>query len=198
MVRSRRQIRVPRLNSPRTESGRIQLTPIGSHTGAADKVNECKWASHRPKNKVCRRDEAGAAPEQRSHVPAEFAMLSNGARKMPDHSAHKGKDLAGDERLLVERWLGRALSGGETSTLNAYRPHAAPVGDEREALRRAIVAQARAIGGAGRPGHGHPARAIASVIGRVDAAGIRKVDGSPQLWRAVEWPLPGAATMTVS
>jgi hypothetical protein len=36
------------------------------------------------------------------------------------------------------------------------------------------------------------------VIGRVDAAGIRKVDGSPQLWRAVEWPLPGAATMTVS
>jgi hypothetical protein len=28
---------------------------------------------------------------------------------MPDHSIHRASDLAGDERLIVERWLGRAL-----------------------------------------------------------------------------------------
>jgi hypothetical protein len=43
---------------------------------------------------------------------------------MPNHSVHKASGL----------------------TLNAYRPHAAPVGAEREALRRNIIAQAREIG----------------------------------------------------
>jgi hypothetical protein len=33
---------------------------------------------------------------------------------MPDHSVHKAGDLAHDERLLVERWLGRILSNDET------------------------------------------------------------------------------------
>jgi hypothetical protein len=65
---------------------------------------------------------------------------------MPNHSIHKASDLAQDERMLVERWLGRALFGDETISLNAYRPHPAPVGDEREALRRDIITQAREIG----------------------------------------------------
>ena len=65
---------------------------------------------------------------------------------MPDHSVHKATDLARDERLLVERWLGRALSNDETISVNAYRPHSAPSGDEREVLRREIVTQAQEIG----------------------------------------------------
>ena len=65
---------------------------------------------------------------------------------MPDHSVHKAGDLARDERLLVERWLGRSLSNDETINVNAYRPHAAPTGDEREILRREILTQAREIG----------------------------------------------------
>ena len=65
---------------------------------------------------------------------------------MPDHSVHKAGDLARDERLLVERWLGRPLSNDETISVNAYRPHSAPAGDEREILRREILTQAREIG----------------------------------------------------
>jgi hypothetical protein len=65
---------------------------------------------------------------------------------MPDYSVHKASDLALDERLVVERWLGRSLSNDETISLNAYRPHMAPAGEEREALRRDIIAQAREIG----------------------------------------------------
>jgi len=68
---------------------------------------------------------------------------------MPNHSVHKASDLAPDERMFVERWLGRALLRDETVTLNAYRPHAAPAGAEREALRRNIIAQAREIGSRG-------------------------------------------------
>jgi hypothetical protein len=65
---------------------------------------------------------------------------------MLDHSVHRAGDLAHDERLLVERWLGRALSNDETISLNVYRPHSAPTGDEREILRREIVTQAQEIG----------------------------------------------------
>jgi hypothetical protein len=65
---------------------------------------------------------------------------------MPDHFVHKAADLAPDERLLVERWLGRVLSNDETISVNAYRPHSPPVGDEREILRRKIVTQAQEIG----------------------------------------------------
>jgi hypothetical protein len=65
---------------------------------------------------------------------------------MPDHSVHRASDLHRDERLLVERWLGRSLSDDETISVNAYRPHPAPEGDKREALRREIVSQAREIG----------------------------------------------------
>ena len=65
---------------------------------------------------------------------------------MPDHSVHKASDLPRDERLIVERWLGRALSNDETISVNAYRPHSAPSGDEREILRREIMTQAREIG----------------------------------------------------
>jgi hypothetical protein len=46
----------------------------------------------------------------------------------------------------VERWLGRAVSDEETVSLSVYQLHPAPVGPEREALRRQIVSQARAIG----------------------------------------------------
>jgi hypothetical protein len=65
---------------------------------------------------------------------------------MSHHSVHNASDLPQDERLLVERWLGRALSDDETISLKVYRPHPAPAGDEREALRREIIAEAREIG----------------------------------------------------
>jgi hypothetical protein len=65
---------------------------------------------------------------------------------MPDHSVHRASDLPGDERLIVERWLGRALSNDETISINAYSPHAAPDIARRQGLRRDIVAQAGEIG----------------------------------------------------
>ena len=65
---------------------------------------------------------------------------------MPDHSIHRASDLAGDERMIVERWLGRALSNDETISVNAYRPHTVLDSARRQELRRDIVAQAREIG----------------------------------------------------
>jgi hypothetical protein len=65
---------------------------------------------------------------------------------MADHSVHKASDLADDERLIVERWLGRPLSDDEAISINAYHPHVAPDVRKREALRRSILAQAREIG----------------------------------------------------
>ena len=65
---------------------------------------------------------------------------------MADHSVHKAGDLASDERRLVERWLGRPLSNDETISVNAYRLHSAPTGDEHETLWREILTQAREIG----------------------------------------------------
>ena len=65
---------------------------------------------------------------------------------MPDHSVRKAGDLARDERLLIERWLGRPLSDDETISVSAYHRHPAPNGEEREVLRREIVTQAREIG----------------------------------------------------
>lgn len=65
---------------------------------------------------------------------------------MSDHSIHRAGDLAGDERMIVERWLGRALANDETISVNAYRPHIAPDSARRQGLRREIVAQALEIG----------------------------------------------------
>jgi hypothetical protein len=65
---------------------------------------------------------------------------------MPDHSVHKAGELPDEQRLLVERLLGRALADDETISVSAYRPHPAPARDKREALRQDIVMQARAIG----------------------------------------------------
>jgi hypothetical protein len=65
---------------------------------------------------------------------------------MPDHSIHRASDLAGDERLIVERWLGRQVSNDETISINAYRAHIPPDGRKREILRQDIVDQAREIG----------------------------------------------------
>ncbi|HEY3457560.1 MAG TPA: hypothetical protein VGK64_23465 [Bryobacteraceae bacterium] len=64
---------------------------------------------------------------------------------MSDHLVHKASDLAGDERLIVERWLGRTLSNDETISISAYRPHVSPGSEERESLRRSILAQAHEI-----------------------------------------------------
>lgn len=64
---------------------------------------------------------------------------------MPDHSVQRASDLAGDERLIIERWLGRTLSSDETISISAYRPHTAPDSVKREALRQNIIAQAREI-----------------------------------------------------
>jgi hypothetical protein len=38
---------------------------------------------------------------------------------MSNHSIHRAIDLASDERLLVERWLGRALANDETISVKA-------------------------------------------------------------------------------
>jgi len=65
---------------------------------------------------------------------------------MANSWVHRVGDLAQEERKLVERWLGRAVSEDETISLNAYKPHSAPVGPERESLRQEIVAQALEIG----------------------------------------------------
>jgi hypothetical protein len=76
----------------------------------------------------------------------EFAILIKRPHAMPDHSVHKATDLASDERLLIERWLGRPLSSDETISVNAYRPHSAPTGDQAEILWHDILTQAREIG----------------------------------------------------
>jgi hypothetical protein len=73
-------------------------------------------------------------------------MLKGEGTVVSDHSIHKASELAGDERLVVERWLGRTLSNDETISISAYRPHTPPDPHKGEALRRAIVAQAREIG----------------------------------------------------
>jgi len=65
---------------------------------------------------------------------------------MPDHSIQRASDLAGDERLIVERWLGRAISNEETISINAYRSHAGPDSLIQQRLRQDIVGQAREIG----------------------------------------------------
>lgn len=65
---------------------------------------------------------------------------------MPDYSVQRASDLAGDERLIIERWLGRALSDNETISISAYRPHTPPDSAKRETLRQSIIAQAREVG----------------------------------------------------
>ena len=82
--------------------------------------------------------------------PSDFGILDKRERRaMPDHFMHKAVDLAPDERLLVERWLGRTLSSDETISVNAYRPHSAPTGAKRENLQRQIMTQAQEIGSRG-------------------------------------------------
>jgi len=65
---------------------------------------------------------------------------------MANYSVHKASELGRDERLLVERWLGRSLSEDETVSLNAFRSHEPPAETDRDVLRREILAQARDIG----------------------------------------------------
>ena len=65
---------------------------------------------------------------------------------MSDHYVHKAGDLSGEERLVVERWLGRTLSDDETISVNTYRPHPAPGVANRPALRSSVLDQARKIG----------------------------------------------------
>ena len=64
---------------------------------------------------------------------------------MPDHSVQRARELARDERLIVERWLGRALSNDETISISAYCPHPPPDSGNRQSLRRTIVGQVREI-----------------------------------------------------
>ena len=59
---------------------------------------------------------------------------------MSDYFLRKASDLAADERLLIERWLGRSLAGDETISVNAYRAHSVPPVEEREVLQRQIAA----------------------------------------------------------
>ena len=80
-------------------------------------------------------------------VRSKSAILNGGNNSaLPDHSIHRASDLEGDERMIVERWLGRALCNDETISVNAYRPRTVPDSARRQELRRDIVAQAREIG----------------------------------------------------
>jgi len=65
---------------------------------------------------------------------------------MPSSWVHKARELTLEERLIVERWLGRSLGEEETLSLNVYSPHPAPSEPERQALRQQIISQARQIG----------------------------------------------------
>ena len=56
---------------------------------------------------------------------------------MPDHLVHKASDLAGDERLMIERWLGGTLSNDETIGISAYRPHIPPDAENEKFCARA-------------------------------------------------------------
>ena len=56
---------------------------------------------------------------------------------------HKASDLAPDERLVVERWLGRPVSEDETITLTTYREASEA---ERRAAGREFMALAKEIG----------------------------------------------------
>ncbi len=56
---------------------------------------------------------------------------------------HKASELAPDERLVVERWLGRPVGQDETITLTAYPE---PSESEREAAWRQVMAAADTIG----------------------------------------------------
>ena len=76
----------------------------------------------------------------------EFDILEARTYAVSDHYVHRASDLARDERVIIERWLGRALYNDETISVNAYRPHGSPTGDERDTLRRDVVTQAREIG----------------------------------------------------
>ena len=58
---------------------------------------------------------------------------------MPDHSTHKAGDLARDERLVVERWLGRDLANDETISVNAYREIGSRVPDADEEYVDALL-----------------------------------------------------------
>jgi hypothetical protein len=63
---------------------------------------------------------------------------------MQSHWEHKATELAPEERMLFERWLGRALSPDETVTVSAYRSR--PSESQMELLRNAIIGQAHEIG----------------------------------------------------
>lgn len=65
---------------------------------------------------------------------------------MSNYSVQKASDLARDERILVEHWLGRPIGADETISINAWKPHPVPPDSTRETLARDIVAQAVAIG----------------------------------------------------
>jgi hypothetical protein len=69
---------------------------------------------------------------------------------MPDHSIRRASDLAGDERLIVERWLGRAVSNEETISIQGISSACRPGDLKRQRLRHDIVGKAHEIGsGAG-------------------------------------------------
>ena len=78
-------------------------------------------------------------------------MLVAKRRAMSSNSVHKAADLVREERMLVERWLGRPLSDDETVSLSVYHPHSAPTGLEREALWQEILSEAREIGSRAQP-----------------------------------------------
>jgi hypothetical protein len=86
-------------------------------------------------------------------------MLGEGLA-MPNYSVHKASELASDERVLVERWLGRPLAEDESVSLNAIRPHGVPSEVERAALRREILAQTAEIGSRGPKASEEVARAL--------------------------------------
>jgi hypothetical protein len=84
-----------------------------------------------------------AFPRLTSMTLSELSWKYTG---MSDHSVLRAGDLGSDERLIIERWLGRTLSSDETISISAYRPHTPPDSAKQETLRRSIIGQAREIG----------------------------------------------------
>jgi hypothetical protein len=60
----------------------------------------------------------------------EFAILIAESLRDVEPLFTQSVEMPRDERLLIERWLGRVLSDDEIISVSVYRPHPGPAGPE--------------------------------------------------------------------